>query len=203
MTEPLPQQQPTQQSLIEPDKPKKKFRKWLGIAAAAIVVIAVGSAINEKKDTDSSRASDTSASQSSDAGSESADASQPTQAAPESTKAVTKAAPEPTQAEPEMAAGQKNALKAAENYLSFTAFSRAGLIQQLSSDAGDGYSVEDATFAADNMKVDWNEQAAKAAKNYLDMMPFSRQGLIEQLSSPAGDGYTLEQATYGVDQAGL
>ena len=68
---------------------------------------------------------------------------------------------------------------------------------------GDGYSVEDATFAADHVAVNWNEQAALAAQSYLDITSFSRAGLIKQLSSSAGDGYTLKQATYGVDEAGL
>lgn len=107
------------------------------------------------------------------------------------------------QASSNMTPGQRNALRAAENYLNLMPFSRQGLINQLSSDAGDGYSVEDATFAADNVGADWKEQAARAAKRYLETMPFSRDGLIEQLSSDAGDGYTLEEATYGVDQAGL
>jgi hypothetical protein len=102
-----------------------------------------------------------------------------------------------------MTAGQANALKAAQNYLSFTAFSRKGLIHQLSSSAGDGYSVKDATYAAEHVNANWNEQAAKAAKNYLSMTAFSRQGLIHQLSSSAGDNYTLDQAKYGVKKAGL
>ena len=46
-----------------------------------------------------------------------------------------------------MTAGQENAPRAAENYLSVMPSSRAGLIRQLSSDAADGYSVKDATFA--------------------------------------------------------
>lgn len=104
-------------------------------------------------------------------------------------------------AEPEETAGQRNAKRSAENYLSFAGFSRDGLIQQLSSDAGDGYSVEDATYAVDALNVDWNEQAYKAAKNYLSISGFSRDGLIEQLSSPAGDKFTVEQATYGADKA--
>ena len=102
-----------------------------------------------------------------------------------------------------MTSGQANALRAAENYLSFMPFSRKGLIQLLSSDAGDGYSLKDATFAADHVKVNWKEQAAKAAKNYLDMMPFSRTGLIQQLTSEAGDGYTRSEAEYGVTKEGL
>ncbi|WP_228760168.1 Ltp family lipoprotein [Pseudactinotalea sp. HY158] len=120
----------------------------------------------------------------------------------EASKAAAKAEEEAA-AQAALTAGQSNALRAAESYLSFMPFSRNGLIEQLSSEYGDGYSVEDATFAADNVEVDWNEQAAKAAANYLDLMAFSRKGLIEQLTSEYGDGYTLDQATYGVDQAGL
>lgn len=83
-----------------------------------------------------------------------------------------------------------------------TGFSRDGLIEQLSSDAGDGYSFADATAAVDSMTVDWNENAARSAKQYLDMSGFSCKGLIEQLSSRAGDKYTVAQATYGARQAG-
>lgn len=97
---------------------------------------------------------------------------------------------------------QKNAARSAKNYLSFSGFSRNGLIQQLSSDAGDGYALADATAAVDSLNVDWNEQAVKSAKNYLNMMGFSCKGLIEQLSSRAGDKYTTAQATYGAKQAG-
>ena len=104
-------------------------------------------------------------------------------------------------AKPAETSGQRNAKEAAENYLSFTAFSRVGLIQQLSSDAGDGYSVADATYGVDAQDVDYKEQAYKAAKNYLDLTAFSRQGLIEQLSSAAGDKYTVAEATFGADKA--
>lgn len=98
--------------------------------------------------------------------------------------------------------GQINAVRSAEQYLSMTGFSRDGLIEQLSSDAGDGYSVADATAAVDSLTVDWNENAAKSARQYLSMSGFSCKGLIEQLSSRAGDKYTVEQATYGARQAG-
>jgi hypothetical protein len=82
------------------------------------------------------------------------------------------------------------------------AFSRDGLIDQLSSSAGDGYDVADATVAVDSLTVDWNAQAAKAAAQYLSMMGFSCSGLIEQLSSSAGDQYTRAQAEFGARQAG-
>lgn len=97
---------------------------------------------------------------------------------------------------------QKNAVRSAKQYLSISGFSRDGLIEQLSSDAGDGYEVADATAAVDSLNVDWNENAAKSAKQYIDMTGFSCDGLIEQLSSSAGEKYTVSQATYGARQAG-
>ena len=94
-------------------------------------------------------------------------------------------------------ASQQNAVRAAKQYLDYTAFSREGLIQQLEHD---DYSTEDATFAVDSITVDWNQQAAKAAKQYLDYTAFSHAGLIDQLEH---DGYTSVQAEYGVTAAGL
>lgn len=89
--------------------------------------------------------------------------------------------------------GQKNALRSAQNYLSFTAFSYSGLIEQLEFE---GYSTEDSTYAVDNCGADWFEQALKSAKHYLSFTAFSYTGLIEQLEF---EGFTSEQATYGAD----
>jgi hypothetical protein len=102
-----------------------------------------------------------------------------------------------------MTTSQEQAIGSAKDYLSYQAFSRAGLIGQLSSKAGEGFSLADATFAVDHIQVNWNEQAAKSAKDYLSFEHFSRQGLIEQLESKSGDGYTHAQAVYGVNKAGL
>lgn len=106
-------------------------------------------------------------------------------------------------AAPSMTPGQSNATKTAKNYLSIMAFSKKGLIRQLSSSAGDGYSLADATYAAAHSGADWNVEAVKAATNYLSIMSFSHAGLVQQLSSSAGDGYTVAQAEYGVAGAGL
>ncbi|WP_284751917.1 Ltp family lipoprotein [Arthrobacter sp. efr-133-R2A-120] len=92
---------------------------------------------------------------------------------------------------------QQNALRKAADYLSFSAFSRTGLIGQLEFEK---YSTEDATWAVDRVKVDWNQQAAKKAKDYLGFTSFSHSGLVDQLIF---EGYTPEQAEYGVSQAGL
>lgn len=127
-------------------------------------------------------------------------------AAPEAAAASSQAAPVPEETESAPSVGlfgpQANAARNAEQYLSMTGFSRRGLIEQLSSDAGNGYDLEDATAAVDSLTVDWNEQAARSAKQYMDMTGFSCTGLIEQLSSDAGSKYTEAQARYGAQQAG-
>lgn len=117
------------------------------------------------------------------------------QSTPEQTQEPQEPA-EQTPAESTLTMGQQNALKSAESYLEITAFSHSGLVQQLEFD---GYSTEDATYAADNCGADWNEQAAKSAQSYLDLTSFSRDGLIEQL---VFDGFTQEQAEYGVTTVG-
>lgn len=91
---------------------------------------------------------------------------------------------------------EKNAIKKAESYLSFTSFSRSGLIKQLEFE---GFSHDASVVAVDNINVDWNEQAAKKAESYLSFTSFSRSGLMEQLEF---EGFTKEQAEYGVTSVG-
>lgn len=99
--------------------------------------------------------------------------------------------------EPEMTLSQQNAVRAAKDYIDYSAFSKKGLIEQLEFE---GYSTEDATFAVGKIDVDWKEQAVQAGKDYLDFTSFSRQGLIDQLKF---DGHTEADAIYAVDQIGL
>ena len=80
-------------------------------------------------------------------------------------------------------------------YLNVRAFSYSGLIDQLEYE---GYTAEEAEYAAKNCDADWKEQAVLSAKQYLKTMPFSKDGLIEQLEY---EGYTHEQAVYGAEQA--
>ena len=99
---------------------------------------------------------------------------------------------------------QQQALDSAKSYLDMgTGFSRAGLIDQLSSSAGDQFSVADATWAVDHSGADWYAQAVMSAKGYMKMGGFSRASLIDQLTSSAGEQFTLAQATYAVNQVGL
>ena len=92
---------------------------------------------------------------------------------------------------------EENAIRKAEDYLSFSAFSRSGLIDQLEFE---GFTTAEATFGVDYLDVDWNEQAWMKAEDYLSLSAFSRSGLIDQLEF---EGFTTAQATYGVDKAGL
>jgi hypothetical protein len=125
--------------------------------------------------------------------------------APPATQSPAPAAPAPTQAPAGPTVSQQQALTSAQSYLSDgQGFSRAGLIQQLSSSAGEGFGVADATWAVDHSGADWNAQAVMSAKGYMsDGQGFSRAGLIDQLTSSAGEGFTYAQATYAVNRVGL
>ncbi|OBF09937.1 hypothetical protein A5727_21795 [Mycobacterium sp. ACS4331] len=126
-----------------------------------------------------------------------------------STSRTTAAAPAPTRSEvvpttteppkPSFTPAQRNAIKSAESYLDYAAFSKQGLIDQL--EYGD-FSTSDATFAVEyieaNGGVDWNEQAVKSARQYLEYTSFSLQALVEQLEY---SGFTPAEAQYGANQA--
>ena len=112
---------------------------------------------------------------------------------------VTTAAPAPAPAvapapaKPQVSSSQRNAVRSAQQYLEFSAFSRSGLIDQLEYE---DFSTEDATYAVDSLDADWNEQAARSAEQYLDFTSFSKSGLIDQL---VYEGYTYAQAEYGAN----
>ena len=105
---------------------------------------------------------------------------------------------------PDMTIAQENAYESAKNYVDTLAFSKKGLIQQLTSDYGEGYEKKDARFAVRLLQkrgeVNWKEEAVEAAQSYLDTQSFSKQGLFEQLTSEYGDQFTEKQAQYAVDK---
>ena len=94
-------------------------------------------------------------------------------------------------------------MSAARSYLDLSGFSRQGLIDQLSSEYGDQFSVEDATAAVDSLTVDWNAEATESAQSYTELQGFSCQGLIDQLSSEYGSQFTSAQAAFGAASVGL
>ena len=104
---------------------------------------------------------------------------------------------------PDMTTAQENAYEAAKNYIDTLAFSKKGLMQQLTSEY-EGYKKKDARFAIEllekNGEVNWKDEAVEAAQNYLDTQSFSKDGLYEQLVSEYGEGFTKKQARYAVDK---
>lgn len=96
----------------------------------------------------------------------------------------------------------KSALKSAENYNKIIPMSKAGLLAQLTSEAGDKFSPEAGQYAVDNIKADWNENALKSAKTYQETMAMSPEAIREQLTSEYGDKYTAEEADYAVANLG-
>jgi hypothetical protein len=192
---------PASPPLPQPPAPKKKHTaRNVALAVTGAVVLAVcgistvGALVGGNDTTTGAISSDTTRDPTPEATTEATTAEPATPAA--------KPKPTTPAAKP-LTLEQQNAIQAAQDYLDYTAFSRKGLIQQLHSDAGEGYPLKVATFAVDSLHVNWNEQAYKAAKQYLEYSSFSRKGLIEQLSSDAGEGFTYKQAVYGVTKAGL
>jgi hypothetical protein len=115
---------------------------------------------------------------------------------PEEPKAAPEPAPEPE--EPSLTVAQEQAVISADSYLyGLGGFSRESLIGQLEFE---GFSTEDAAFAADVLSPDWNEQAAMSAASYMELGGFSAQSLLDQLLY---EGFTQEQAEYGVRSVGF
>ncbi len=159
----------------------KALRPWFKkkrfiLPIAVVVIIGISTANNGG----SNSKSDTSSTESSTSQSD-------TQASPA----------EEVAAAPTESVSQQNAREKAESYLSFSAFSKKGLIEQL---AFEGFEKADCEYAVEAIEVDWNEQAAKKAASYLENQSFSKKGLIEQL---VFEGFTKKEAEYGVSTTGL
>ena len=178
-----------------PPAPKKKIPLWakliIGIVGVPMILVGAISAVV---------GAGTAAETVSTATSPTYDPGINTPEAVPSPKVTHKPAPP---AESKITKSQAQAIRSAKEYLDTQAYSRLGLIHQLSSAYGEGFSQADATFAVDHVTVDWDAQAARAAEEYLASQSFSRAGLIHQLESEYGGRFTHAQAVYGVTKAGL
>ena len=196
---------------------KPFWRRWWVIGLGALIAIVVIGAIvspPEDDEADGVSADTTEASDSTDAAiapsTVTEDSTAPTQPAvadpttppePESTQPAVTEPTTPPPPESNLTPSQQNAVRSAESYLDFMSFSRQGLIDQLSSEYGEQFPLEDATVAVDSLNVDWLAEAVESADSYLDLSGFSRQGLIDQLSSEFGEQFTVEQATFAADNS--
>lgn len=164
--EPFPTPQP---SYLSAAGAPKKQKKWVWLVGAPVLALALAApAWNGAV--------------------AAADVAEPDIAASVSTHMV-----EFSPAKRDITSSQRNAIRSAQQYLDFSAFSRSGLIHQLEYE---DFSTADATFAVDSLNADWNEQAAKSAKQYPEYTSFSRSGLIDQL---VYEGFTRAQAEYGAN----
>lgn len=181
-------------------EPKK--RSWFArhkILTGLGVLILLGIVISLANGGKSSAPTASTSAASSSAPSTSTSSTAPAAAATSAPSASSSAPAPAAPAAPAETVSQQNAVKKAASYLQYSAFSRSGLIKQLSQ--FEGFSTADATYGVDKQNADWNEQAAKKAKDYLSNMSFSRSALIKQLVD--FEGFTNEQAQYGVQKTGL
>ena len=72
----------------------------------------------------------------------------------------------------------------------------------LKSPYGEDFPAQDAQFAVDRVRVNWNSEAAEAARSYMALFDMSRDELYEQLTSPYGEEFTPSQALAGLAAVG-
>lgn len=95
----------------------------------------------------------------------------------------------------------ENALATAKDYDEDQPMSKAGLLDQLTSKDGEGFTQDAGQYAVDHLNADWNENALKCARNYLKEEHLSRSDVQEQLSSSIddrGEGFTSDQVQYAM-----
>ena len=181
------------------EKPRKPFYKrwWFIVIGGLIVLGAIGNMVGSDNKNDVAERGKQDQVVQKDAQKE--EAPEGNQEEPEVEQKAPKETPTPASKEENVPREYKNALKAAQNYLTVMPFSEKGLYDQLTSEHGNKFPADAAQYAIDNLEVDYKAQALKAAKNYLTIMPMSDQELFNQLISEHGDKYTEEQAQYAID----
>ena len=92
---------------------------------------------------------------------------------------------------------QQKALDKANEYVNTLALSHDGLVRQLEYD---GYSTDDATYAADNCSTNWNKEAREMAEQYMESTTYTYDAMVQQLEA---EGFTRSQAEFGAKAVGL
>lgn len=92
---------------------------------------------------------------------------------------------------------QSNAFMSAKLHIAEMPYSRGGMIKLL---MNEGFTREDAEYAADKLNTDWQQEAVRMARQYVDTMPFSREDLLDQLQY---EGFSLAQAEAAATAVGL
>ena len=216
---PQPAWQPQQQAWQQPYPPQyapQPFRQrrshvarnvLAGIGGVIVFIIVISLAANSgrsAKTADSSQAAPPATTAAASPATTAA-AAGAVSSAPKSAPASSAPAPAPANAKPAGTVSELQALTTAEGYLSDgQGFSRQGLIDQLDSSFGNGFSAADATWGVEHSDANWDAQAVDCAKGYMsDGQGFSRSGLIQQMTSAYGNKFTEAQAEYAANAVGL
>ena len=77
--------------------------------------------------------------------------------------------------------------------------SKQAIYEQLISEYGEKFSEEAASYAMENLKADYKNNALKKAETYSDTMYMSKRGIYDQLTSEYGEKFTEEEAQYAID----
>ena len=96
---------------------------------------------------------------------------------------------------PKVSAEFTAALAKANTYANTMNMSKAGIYDQLTSEAGEKFPADAAQYAVDNVKADWNKNALK---QYQSEMSMSAEAIRDQLTSEAGEKFTPEEANYAI-----
>lgn len=185
-------------------KPAKKVRRWPWALGALVVGIVIGSASHSATPAPAAVAAPVVS-----APAPAAPAPVVEVPAPAAPAAVEAPAPAPAPvvpapvvepaapAAPAVSTSQSNALRKAQDYLAYSAFSKTGLAKQLQYE---GFSAADSQYATEHVGADWTAQADKKAKDYMAYSSFSKSGLIQQLKY---EGFTSAEAAHGAASVGL
>lgn len=117
----------------------------------------------------------------------------------ESDEPVTEKATEPIQNNSSVSKEFQNALTKADSYANKQHLSKARLFRQLTSEYGEGFPEDAATYAVENVITDYNYNALVKADSYANNQHLSKAELFQQLVSEYGEGFTESEAQYAVD----
>ena len=99
---------------------------------------------------------------------------------------------------PNISIEKQNALTNAKFYGEEMHMSKADIYDQLTSEYGGKFNEEDAQYAVDNIKIDYNKNALAQAKQYQKDMHMSKADIKDQLTSEYGGKFTESEAEYAI-----
>lgn len=94
---------------------------------------------------------------------------------------------------------QNAALNNAKDYAELMHMSKLGIYEQLTSEYGEKFKPEDAQYAIDHLKFDYNKNALMKAKEYAKDTNMSKRAIYDQLVSQNGEKFTESESKYAID----